>query len=59
MFLYEVMYGLWYVRENYVSWCYEFYRGDAFGDEERAIWVDFFREFCYDVFVCEVVVNEF
>jgi hypothetical protein len=53
------MHGLWYARENYASWCYEFYRGDALGDEERAIWVDFLRELRYDVSVREVVVNEF
>ena len=57
--LHEAMHGLWYARENYASWCYEFYRGDALGDEERAIWVDFLRELRYDVSVREVVVNEF
>lgn len=57
--LHEAMHGLWYAREDHARWCYEFYRGDALSDAERATWVEFLRELRYDVSCEEVVVNEF
>jgi len=57
--LHEAMHGLWYAREDHARWCYEFYRGDALSDGERATWVEFLRDMRYDVSCEEVVVYEF
>ena len=57
--LHEAMHGLWYARDDFARWCYDFYLGDALDDAERAAWVEFLRELRYDVSVEEIVVNEF
>jgi len=57
--LHEAMHGLWYARDDFARWCYDFYLGDALDDAERATWVEFLRELRYDVSVEEIVVNEF
>ena len=43
--LHEAMHGLWYARDDFARWCYDFYLGDALDDAERAAGSNSFANF--------------